>query len=134
MTAGLELQHAIHIAIGSASPPIALIYDSVPPGAALPYVTFGPSSEMPEEIEGCAPAVEVWQQLDVWSAAPGRVEAMNLAGCVRALLDGADLDLASCVLVQLRCDAMRVISEPENGITHIVLGFTAVIEEQASAG
>lgn len=96
MSVEAALQKAIVGRLKGDAPLTALVsgrvYDRVPPGAKLPYVTIRNIQVVDDSAE-CVDGAEVFIDLDVWSNAVGKVEASRAAGAVRKALHEADLPL-----------------------------------------
>lgn len=131
-----ELQVAIVSALKADADVAALvdgrIYDVVPAQAGkdtaqFPYVSFGPTHDMPEDAD-CIDASDLTIQLDVWSRDPGFAEARRIAKAVRLALDDDTLTLSDNALVYftyLRRDDIRA---PDGLTTQIAMTFSAGIE------
>lgn len=76
-----ELQVAIVTCLKADADVTALIagrvYDRVPQGVSLPYVSFGPTQELPEDADGLDLS-DLFIQLSVWSDDPGFAEGGGL--------------------------------------------------------
>lgn len=135
--AAYELQVAITKALKASSAVKALvkdrIYDRVPMAngkvtAAFPYISFGPEQDIPDHID-CIDGGEIVLQIDVWSRAPGRKEAKQIARAVKDALDDADLELGDNALVCLSYEGRRILDDPDGLTTHIPMTFQATVEE-----
>ncbi|HYC66644.1 DUF3168 domain-containing protein [Brevundimonas sp.] len=63
----------------------ARVYDSVPTGAAFPYVSLG-ASQVLNDGNGCGEQAEVYLSLDCWSRAVGFPEVRQIAAAVSTAL------------------------------------------------
>jgi len=129
----LELQGAIVARLKADTAVAALIngriYDSVPVGAAFPYVSIGPVDSNEDDAD-CIAALEVAQQIDCWSRATGFPECKKVVDAVRAALHDYSLDLATNALVFFEHRSSRVTRDPDGITSHGILGFEGVIERQ----
>lgn len=103
------------------------IYDSVPVGAAFPYVSIGPVDSNEDDAD-CITGLEVAQQIDCWSRATGFPECKKLVDAVRAALHGYEPDLASNAVVFFEHRSSRITRDPDGITSHGILGFEASIE------
>ncbi|MCF1481666.1 MULTISPECIES: DUF3168 domain-containing protein [Rhizobium/Agrobacterium group] len=126
-----ELQVAIVTCLKADADVTALIagrvYDRVPQGVSLPYVSFGPTQELPEDADGLNLS-DLFIQLSVWSDDPGYAEGRRIAKAVVAALSGDTLSLNDNALVYLELDSRRDLRDPDGLTTHIALTFRAAIE------
>ncbi|MEJ0043119.1 MAG: DUF3168 domain-containing protein [Rhizomicrobium sp.] len=121
--AALSNDNAVKDAVGD--PP--RVYDSVPRGAAFPYVVIGDDTESDWSTAtepGSAHALTV----HVWSRAAGRREARLAAEAVFDALNGAELPLDGHTLVDLRWQDSSVTREPDGETFHAQLRFRALLE------
>lgn len=107
----------------------ARVYDEAPRGAATPYVTLAQSrtrdwSTMTERGDEHALTI------DVWSAAPGAREALEIAALVAGALDDAALALVDHRLVNLRVLDVDAARENAGRNTRARLRLRAVTERQ----
>jgi len=136
-----DLLRAVRAALMADSKIAALVgsrvYDRVPErqdgGAdvATPYISFGPSDELPADTD-CIDGVEITFQVDVWSS--GDDEAYSSAECrtiserVRRVLHDAELTLETNALASLTLALKRILRDPDGAGHHGVVQFTAVVE------
>lgn len=64
------------------------LHDRVPTSPVFPYASFGPFDAL-DASDGCHDGAEVFVQVDVWSRAVGRVEALRIAAVLSAVFDTA---------------------------------------------
>lgn len=94
-----------------------------------PYISFGPSDVTPEDADCLDGRVET-QQIDVWSDAPdGKAEAKRICDAVRKALHGYSGAMSQGALVEASVTLVRVIADPQEGITHGILTVECLIEE-----
>jgi hypothetical protein len=103
------------------------VYDSVPAGAAFPYVTIGPVDAVEADAD-CITGLDVAQQIDCWSRAVGFPEVKKIVDAVRASLHDFDLALASNALVYFEHRTTRITRDPDGLTSHGILGFEAAVE------
>lgn len=111
---------------------VARVYDQVPqdnPNVRLPYVSFGPVSYDPENVD-CIVGGEIMLQIDVWSNLPGQDEVTELAGLVRKSLRGFAPVLSENALVDFNHWRTDQIIDGE--LKHAAIRFTAIVEESTS--
>jgi hypothetical protein len=132
-TPELELQSAI-VARLKADPGVAAlvagrIYDSVPAGAAFPYVSIGPVDSVGFDPE-CITGFDVAQQIDCWSRAVGFPEVKKIVDAVRAALHGQEeaMPLATNGMTFFEHRTTRITRDPDGLTSHGILGFEAAIE------
>jgi hypothetical protein len=133
MNVELELQGAIVTRLKADPAVTALIngrvYDSVPQGATFPYVTIGPVDSVEDDAD-CITGLEVAQQIDCWSRAPGFPEVKRIVDAVRAALHDYDLSLTTNALVFVEHRTTRIVRDPDGLTSHGILGFEAAIERR----
>src|SRR5262245_56572154 len=107
------------------------IYDSVPSGAAVPYVSYGPRDSNDDDAD-CVNSFALFVQLDVWSRAPGFPEAKKIADAVRFSLHDqeAALPLPTNALVFLEHRQTRVFRDQDGLTSHAAISFEASIERR----
>lgn len=134
-SASFELQKAIFTALNADAALTALlggarIYDTVPRGAAYPYVTFGQISSR-DWSTGTDEGEEHAIVLHVWSETAGHRQTHRINAAVQVALHDAQLTLSSHRLVNIRhetTEARRDIAgERHRGIVR----FRAVTERVA---
>lgn len=103
------------------------VFITVPEGAAIPYVSFGPADAVDADAE-CIEALEVTFQIDAWSRSGGGSEAKQAGHAVRKALHGAELALADNAAVLCEHRATRVIREPDGITAHVALTFRVIVE------
>lgn len=113
------------------------IFDRVPerldgtPNVSFPYISLGPSSAIPDDID-CVDAEEITFQLDVWTSgsddAFGSTQCRKISGAVKRALHDVELPLTVNALVTLQLETMRIVDDPNPAISHGVLTFTATVE------
>lgn len=135
----LELQDVIIEALRADVALTALVsgrvYDAVPPdtkrtadtGAAFPYVSLGPTSEVSDDAD-CIDGFEISLQIDCWSQKVGFPEVRRIADAVRAALK-AELTLTDNALVYLQHRLTRTFRDPDGLVSHAALTFEAFAEQ-----
>jgi hypothetical protein len=127
------LQQAIFAKLASDAALLALlggvprIYDDVPQGADFPYLTFA-SSQVRDLGASPEDGTEHILSLNVWSLAKGRKETHEIMGALRAALHDQTLSLASCRLVNLRCDQSEARRESDGETYRGTVRLRAVTE------
>ncbi|RID91547.1 DUF3168 domain-containing protein [Gemmobacter lutimaris] len=95
----------------------------------FPYITFGPSDVTPDDADCIAARIET-QQIDVWSNADdGKAEAKRICDAVRKALHGFSAEMSDGALVESYVTLVRVMGDPEEGISHGVLTVECTVEE-----
>lgn len=109
------------------------IWDKAPieGGAEYPYLTLGPSTSIPNDFD-CVEGEEVTIQFDVWTKGDDSSYATNacrrISNAVKKALHNAELQLSGAALVSLQLSLLRILDDPELGVTHGVIQFSAIIE------
>lgn len=113
------------------------IYDRVPqkpdgtPNVAPPYISLGPSSEIPADFD-CVDGIEITFQIDAWSwgagEAFGSAEVRKIARAVRRSLHDAEFGLGANALVTIRHELTRVMRDRDGVTNHAAIQFTAIVE------
>jgi hypothetical protein len=129
---GVALQAAIFSAlINSADIAAAFVvaprvYDRVPTGVTLPYITIG-DIQLVDDTH-CEAAWEAFVTTHVWSEAPGKPEASRIADAVGSALD-VELVIAGFVCVHFEHRDTRTFTEPDGLTTHAVVTHRYLIDQ-----
>lgn len=128
----LELQGAIVKRLKEFAPLTLLVdqrvYDDVPAGAAMPYVSLGPDQVVSDNVE-CIDGYEITIQIDAWSVTKGLPEVKKVAEAVRQALNAYDLPLADNALVSIEHRQTRNLRDPDGVTNHAVIEFVAIVEQ-----
>ena len=135
-SASLALQQSIFAALTADSALTALlgagrIYDDVPQGTALPYLTLGQTAERDWSTGGDAATdagAEHLLTLHVWSNARGKKQTHEILAAVRTTLHDAPLTLTGHRLVNLRHEFSEARRAPDGETIHGTARFRAVTE------
>jgi hypothetical protein len=103
------LQTAIYAALNGAIG--AAVYDEVPAGAAMPFVTIGEGTERPWDTMTDRGSEETLQ-IYVWSRAKGFREINTIAAAINAVLHDAALPLSGATMVSMRREFYEKFTEP----------------------
>ena len=130
-----ELQKAIFAALIADAPLLALlggarVYDDVPRGAVLPYVSFGPSTTR-DWSTGTETGSEHAVTLRVWSKAGGEKQVHLVLEAIRTALHDTSLVLAGHRLISLRHELSDAARGSDGEIYAGVARFRAVTEPTA---
>lgn len=124
----LALQKAVYAALVGRPALTALIggskprvYDSVPAGAALPYVTIG-QDQITSDYEAGADFSDCHAIVHVWSAAPGLPEVKRIVAEVRAALE-AQLAVEGFAVCEWECEDVQYLPLDEDNTRHAALQF-----------
>lgn len=134
-SASWELQKAVFAALSGDATLASLlggarIYDEVPRGAALPYVTLGETS-LRDWSTGSEEGHEHILTLSVWSRANGEREVHQILARIDAVLHDAALAPGGVRLVNLRHEFSEVRRDPDGETSRGLLRFRAVTEPVA---
>lgn len=126
------LQTAIYARLTTYAPLVALVgarvYDAPPKGAAYPYVSFGPSDSVTEDME-CIAAETQTLQIDIWSSAQdGQRECKAIRDQVKAALHLWQAEPTVGALVLARVTLSRILPDPDNSLTHGVVQVECDVE------
>src|SRR5262245_39109584 len=105
----------------------ARIYDDVPQGTGLPYLTLGQSTER-DWSTGTEDGNEHILTLHVWSNARGKKQAHDIIAAVRSALHDQPLTLTGHRLVNLRHEFSEARRDPDGEAIHGIARFRAVTE------
>ena len=106
------------------------LYDSVPRGAAFPYIVIGESRES-DAGTATDSATAHTLTIHVWSRAPGTRESRIAAAAVLDALNGAQLAINGHTLVDLRWLDTDTRREGDGETIHAALRFRALTEPSA---
>jgi hypothetical protein len=104
----------------------ARVYDSVPEGAAFPYVTVGDGQVVGDDNE-CADGSEVFFQCHAWSRATGYPEVKKIAAALRSALRSATLTLAGFDVGLVEFTQTQFLKDPDGLTSHAVVEFRFLI-------
>jgi hypothetical protein len=131
-SASFELQRAVFAALTGSSALTALlggsrIYNDVPRGAALPYVTIGEST-VRDWSTGSDDGHEHLLTISVWSRVNGEREVHQISAAVESALDDAALTMAGARLVNLRHEFSEIRRDADGETSRGLMRFRAVTE------
>lgn len=132
---GWELQQAIHAALSADAALTALlggarVYNDVPRGAALPYVTIGEST-VRDRSTGSEEGQEHFLTIMAWSRANGEREVQRILTAIDSVLHDAALSVTGVRLVNLRREFSEVRRDSDGETSRGLLRFRAVTEPEA---
>ncbi|MFZ1101837.1 MAG: DUF3168 domain-containing protein [Hyphomicrobiaceae bacterium] len=105
------------------------IYDDVPQGTALPYVTLGPVTAQ-DWSTGSENGTEHLVTVHVWSGARGKKQAHEILGAIRSALHDQPLALAGHRLINLLHQRSEVRRTPDGDTLQGTGRFRAVTEPE----
>jgi len=103
------------------------IYNDVPRGAALPYVTLGESA-VRDWSTGSDEGHEHLLTISVWSRVNGEREVHQILAAAEAALDDAALTVVGARLVNLRHEFSEVRRDADGETSRGLMRFRAVTE------
>jgi hypothetical protein len=128
----LELQGGVYALLAS---DVALkeevgagVYDAVPDGAVVPYVTLGEAQFIRSDASGVR-AGDIYLTVHAWSQDEGFPQVKRIAGCVVDALHHADFPLPSYRLVSINHRQTRTLRDPDGQTSHAVIEFVAFVEK-----
>ena len=132
MSPSWSLQQSVFAALSADAALTALlgpgrIFDDVPQGTALPYVTLGRTA-VQDWSTGSEDGTEHLFTVHVWSSARGKKQAHEVLGAVRAALHEQPLAVAGHSLINLRHQHSEVRRDPDGETVHGLARFRAVTE------
>lgn len=133
MSASAELQTAIYDALVADVGVGALvgdrIYDGAPEKAAFPYITFGPTQQIMDDMD-CVEGERHYIQLDAWDRSQGRkVNAKRISDAVKAALHDKSLSLADPYAVgEFLVEDIRVIIDKDRITAHGIISIMGMVE------
>lgn len=108
------------------------VFDGVPTGAALPYVSLGPSDFRLDDAD-CVPGREETVQIDCWSEDNARLWPCKalVDAVVRALVnnDPDAHELTGGFVLEFRLELARTFLDSDGKTAHGVAQVTAIVEE-----
>ncbi len=129
------LQAAVKAALAEEAGLIALIgdppavYDRVPEGTVLPYVSFGEWNTDESDTDDARIDNHVFH-IDAWSNYAGLKEAKRIAGIVEFALHGAALTLEDHVLIDLSFIGAAYAQDAAAGVARATLRFRAMTQSE----
>lgn len=104
-----------------------LVYDHVPDGVTMPYVTLGEdtSVDWSTKLEN---GQEVTHTLHIWSEYKGMMESKQIIDQVIQALTSSPLQVEGFFVVSARLDMVETMRDPE-GYRHGIVRFRFKIQE-----
>ncbi|WP_434642760.1 DUF3168 domain-containing protein [Thermoanaerobacterium thermosaccharolyticum] len=104
------------------------VYDNVPDGAKMPYVTLGEDTavDWSTKLEN---GQEVTHTLHIWSEYKGMMEAKQIIDQIIQAITSTPLVVEGFFVVSARVDIIEAMRDPE-GYRHGVVRFRFKIQEQ----
>ena len=126
------LQQAVFAALGADAQLTALlgpgrIFDDVPQGTPLPYVTLGRMTAQ-DWSTGSEDGTEHVFTVHVWSGAAGKKQAHEVLGAIRAALHDQPLAVAGHRLVNLRHEQSEIRRDADGETVRGTARFRALTE------
>ena len=94
------------------------IYDEVPEGAVLPYVSFGSITESVDDAHDHQ-GLDTIVVIHVWSGYPGNAEAADIFAAVDAALDRVPLVIPGFPDITIKHDGHQFLADPDPDIRHV---------------
>ena len=135
-SAALALQQSIYAALVADAAITTLlgvnrIYDDVPQGSTLPYLTIGQTTERDWSTGGDTATddgAEHLLTLHVWSDARGKKQTHAILAALRSALHDEQLTLSGHRLINLRHEFSEARRAPDGETIHGLARFRAVTE------
>ena len=126
----LELQALIVATLETDVDVTCKVYDRVPEGAAMPYISFGSEDWTPDDSAGdCIDGLVIGVQLDVWTEKENnRVDIKPIMWAVYRALHDVNLDLPTHAVASGRMEVARVIRDNDGLTTHGAMQFLFELE------
>lgn len=134
MSPSFALQQSVFAALSADTALTALlgagrVYDDVPQGSALPYLTLGQSTAR-DWSTATDSGTEHSFTVHAWSKARGKKEAHEILAAVRAALHDQPLTLTGHRLINLRHESTDIRRDPDGETIHGTARFRAVTEPE----
>jgi hypothetical protein len=130
MSASLALQGAIVAALKADAAVAAIvagrIFDIIPPGAQMPYISLGEDQVLPDGGD-CFDAYDIRSAIHLWSRKVGMPEVKRLAAAVDAAL-GDELAVPGHFIIECGVTDTRFLRDPDGLTSHAVLSLQTLIE------
>lgn len=122
---GEEVQRALYQALTPVVPD-ARVYDRVPIGASLPYVTIG-DEQVVDDGNTCDNGWEVFSDVHIWSRANGGFQEAKLlvATIVPAIVGITSID--GHHLISVEVENTRIFRDPDGLTSHGVISVKFII-------
>lgn len=120
-TAVRPLQTAVFAKLTAYAPLMALVtgvFDEVPEGAVLPYVSFGPITEVVDDAHD-RQGLDTTIVIHVWSDYPGNAQAADIFAAVDAALDRVPLTVVGFADVTIKHESHQFVTDPDPDIRHV---------------
>lgn len=120
-TAVRPLQTAVIAKLKGSAPLSALVtgvYDEVPEGASLPYVSLGSITETASDTHDHQ-GLDTLIVIHVWSEYQGNAEAADIFAAVDAALDRVPLTVAGFKYVSIKHEQHQFVKDPDPRIRHV---------------
>lgn len=109
------------------APMITGVFDDVPDGQPLPYITIGEATETPWSTFGRVGADDTLT-IHIWSQAPGFKEALGILDRLNVLLDGGVLEVDGHVHVGTLYESAETLRDPDGVTRHVVARYRAYLQ------
>lgn len=104
------------------------VFDNVPENQAFDYISFGPTTEGPDNTLGRR-GYDIMQQIDIWSRQSGFKMAQAILARMNTLLDQQPLTLASHSHVFTMYDHAQELRDPDGLTWHIAVRYKIFTQE-----
>lgn len=94
------------------------VFDEVPEGAVMPYVSFGSITETVDDAHD-RQGLDTFVVIHVWSDYPGNAQAADIFAAVDAALDRVPLTVPGFTDVAIKHDGHQFITDPDPDIRHV---------------
>ena len=106
----------ITLAGDGASPERAKVFDHVPQDETFPYLTLGPTTQLPWDTKN-SDGMEHTIEVHCWSQYAGQSEVKRMMAAALDAIDGVALTVIGHTLVLLQFNFGQTLNDPD-GITH----------------
>ena len=106
------------------SPPVDTVRFAKPKEA---FISFGPV-DVVDDFAECIDGETHTVQIDVWSRTVGYIGCKRIVDTVKAILNRADLALATNALVEVKVPLARVFRDPDGVTSHGVVSVELMVE------
>ncbi len=104
------------------------VYDEAAPNTPFDYITFGATSETPDNVLGRR-GYDLAFQMDIWSQKPGFKNAQAALARMNTLLDQQTLTLATQTHIYTMYDHSEELRDPDGLTRHIAVRYKIMTQE-----
>lgn len=121
------IQTALYVALSDAVS--CDVWDEVPAGSVMPYVTIGETTSDPHNAHDRFGAIST-VTLHIWSTYAGFKEALAIRDDIVVAIDHQPLPISGNHTVSVRHEQTVTMRDPDDDVRHVVVRFAITTEKE----